>query len=85
MAPHYLTEDEYKRNCYYWIEIQQKLEELKKPTPWIFQSACKPMPQQDTVVVVFRNFDNSKTITVTYNHETKDFSVSPVNGLTAYD
>ena len=69
MSEAYLTEDEYHENCWAYGAISLELNKRFHPNPWIFKACFRPDPNQKKFIVLFRNFECTKELTVTYSLE----------------
>ena len=64
MSTAYLTEEEYLENCFLWASINEELNSRYSPNPWRFHICFRPYPQEARFVVVFRNFEQTRELTV---------------------
>jgi len=67
--PHYMTQEEYEYYCYFHGELSYELNIKYSPNPWIFQKAHQPPPQEHKFFVVFRNFDGTRHLYVTFDRD----------------
>lgn len=63
----YLTEDEFHDSCVFWARVENEIASRYNPNPWLFQSGCRPEPQENRYVFTYRNFDDSAHLTVEFS------------------
>lgn len=68
MPNYYNTLVDYQRYCYFWGELERRLNTMFSPNPWIFESAYQPEPEKQRFIIQFRNFDSSQHYVVEYDH-----------------
>lgn len=63
------TEDEYSYYCNFKGCLAKELEKKYSPNPWVFQDAVQYRDMEQHYTVNFRNFDNSRhlSVDVTYS------------------
>lgn len=66
MSETYFTEAEYQEYCWAYGGISLELSKRFNPNPWIFKVCFRPDPHENRFIVVFRNFECTKELTVTY-------------------
>lgn len=71
----YETLDDYHYYCYFWGELDHRMNERFHPNPWLFKIAYQPLPEEH-YVVVFRNFDSSKEYIVSCTQTNGEFKYS---------
>lgn len=63
----YMTEQAFRDDCPVSGYVIRRLDARFNPNLWIFESGGKPTPQEKRYFFIFRNFDGSKRISVTYD------------------
>lgn len=66
MSETYFTEAEYQEHCWASGAISLEVSKRFDPNPWIFKVCFRPNPCEKRFIVVFRNFECTKELTVTY-------------------
>lgn len=74
MAEIYRTEDEYKEHCWAHGGMSLELSRRFDPNPWIFKVCFRPNRSENRFIVVFRDFECTKELTVTCTLEGKSES-----------
>lgn len=69
MAEVYRTENEYKEHCWAYSSISLELSKRFDPNPWIFEVCFRPDLQENRFIVLFRDFECTQELTVTYTLE----------------
>lgn len=67
MPNYYNTLVDYQKYCYFGGELEQRLNAMFHPNPWIFESAYQPEAEKQRFIIRFRNFDGSQHYMVEYN------------------
>ena len=69
MSETYFTEAEYQEHCWAYGGISLELSKRFDPNPWIFKACFRPDSRENRFFVVFRDFECTKELTVTYTLE----------------
>ena len=69
MSEAYFTEAEYQEHCWAYGAISLEISKRFDPNPWIFKACFRPDSRENRFFVVFRNFECTKELTVTYTLE----------------
>lgn len=76
----YPTEAAFRSQCEFWGAIENKLNALYQPNPWIFETGYRLLPGCHEYKLIYRNFDGSKKLSFTVLYENGILSFHHLQG-----